>query len=119
MTLARSTLLACALLAAAGAHAHAMLEHADPRVGAAVDAPPTEVKLWFSEGLEGAFSGASVTDAAGRRVDRGGVHLDTGNKALLHVPLQPLAPGAYTVQWRAVSIDTHVSQGKFSFRVGH
>lgn len=117
MILARSTLFACALLAAAGAQAHAMLNHAEPRVGAAVASAPAEVRLWFSEPLEGTFTTARVTDAAGRRVDRADAHLDADNKALLHVALQPLAPGAYTVQWRAVSIDTHVTQGKFTFRV--
>jgi hypothetical protein len=118
MKLARILTLACAALWAAAAHAHAMLDHAEPRVGSKVSAAPAEVKLWFSEALEGAFSTASVTDAAGRRVDRADAHLDPANKALLQVSLQALGPGAYTVHWRAVSIDTHVTQGKFTFRVG-
>lgn len=115
---ARTLALACAALAAASAHAHAFLDHAEPRVGATVATAPAEVQLWFSEALEGAFSTATVTDAGGHRVDRSDAHLDPGNKALLRVSLQPLAPGAYTVHWRAVSVDTHVTQGDFGFRVG-
>jgi methionine-rich copper-binding protein CopC len=95
-----------------------MLDHADPRVGSQVATAPTEVKLSFSEALEGAFSTVTVTDAAGHRVDRADAHLDPANQALLRVSLQPLGPGAYTVRWRAVSIDTHVTQGRFGFRVG-
>lgn len=105
-------------LAAAGAHAHAFLDHAEPRVGSQVQAAPAEVKLWFNEALEGAFSTVRVTDANGRQVDRGDARVDAAKKVLLRVSLQDLAPGAYTVHWRAVSIDTHVTQGDFSFRVG-
>jgi methionine-rich copper-binding protein CopC len=116
---ARLCALAASALLAAGAHAHAMLDHADPRVGSQVATAPSAVKLWFSEALEGSFSSVSVTDASGKRVDRNDTHVDGSNKALLQVSLQPLPPGTYTVHWRAVSIDTHVTQGDFSFRVGH
>ncbi len=30
---------------------------------------------------------------------------------------QELAPGRYTVKWRALSVDTHVTGGDFSFEV--
>jgi copper resistance protein C len=108
----------CVALAAAGAHAHAFLDHAEPRVGSQVPSAPAEVRLWFSEPLEGAFSTLTVTDASGRRVDRGDAQLDPSNKALLRVSLQAVAPGAYSVHWRVVSVDTHVTQGDFVFRVG-
>jgi copper resistance protein C len=29
-----------------------------------------------------------------------------------------LAPGAYSVTWHVLSVDTHTTQGSFSFRVG-
>ena len=29
-----------------------------------------------------------------------------------------IPPGVYTVRWRVVSVDTHATQGDFSFRVG-
>jgi copper resistance protein C len=109
---------ACMALLAVAAHAHAFLERAEPRVGSQVQAAPAEVKLRFNEPLEIAFSTLTVLDASGRRVDRADAHLDADNKALLRVSLQPLPPGEYTVHWRAVSIDTHVTQGTFVFRVG-
>ena len=31
---------------------------------------------------------------------------------------KPLSPGTYKVIWRVLSVDTHRTQGNFSFRVG-
>ena len=53
------------------AAAHAMLDHAEPRVGNKVATAPREVTLWFTQKLEPAFSTITVTDAAGQRVDTG------------------------------------------------
>ena len=49
-------------LAAGPAHAHATLDHAEPRVGNKVASPPREVTLWFTQKLEPAFSGVTVTN---------------------------------------------------------
>ena len=40
------------LFAAGEATAHAFLDHAEPRVGNKVAAPPREVTLWFTQKLE-------------------------------------------------------------------
>jgi copper resistance protein C len=32
--------------------------------------------------------------------------------------VKPLAPGVYQVQWHVISVDTHRTQGNFSFTVG-
>jgi hypothetical protein len=106
-----------AVSVAAAAHAHAFLDHAEPRVGSVVKVAPSELKLWFSEEIEPAFSSVRVLDAAGRRVDKNDLHIDPAERAVLRISLQPLASGAYTVEWRAVSVDTHVTKGTFAFRV--
>jgi len=102
---------------AALAHAHAFLDHAEPRVGATVHPPPAEVKLWFTQELEPAFSTATVLDAAGGRVDKADMRVDPADRSLVRVSLEPLAPGVYKVVWRAVSVDTHATEGAFVFRV--
>ena len=102
---------------AALAHAHAFLDHAEPRVGATVHPPPAEVKLWFTQELEPAFSTATVLNAAGERVDKADMRVDPADRSLVRVSLEPLAPGVYKVVWRAVSVDTHVTEGDFVFRV--
>ncbi len=102
---------------APAARAHAFLEHAEPRVGSVVNVAPPELKLSFSEPIEPAFSSAKVLDGAGRRVDKGDVRVDPAERGVLRVSLQALPAGAYTVQWRAVSVDTHVTTGGFGFRI--
>ena len=34
------------------------------------------------------------------------------------VGLKPLAAGTYRVHWHVLSVDTHTTQGSFTFRVG-
>ena len=98
--------------------AHAFLDHALPAVGATVSQAPAEVTLWFTQPLEPAFAGVAVTNAAGQRVDTGQVAIDPKDPQELHVPLRPLAPGDYKVSWHVVSVDTHRTEGDFSFTVG-
>ncbi len=72
------------------------------------------MRLWFAQELEPAFSTLSVQDAAGKRVDKGDAK---DAQDLMQVSLPVLAPGRYTVKWRALSVDTHVTEGDFSFEV--
>lgn len=110
-------LLAVLLWGAAGAGAHAFLDHADPRVGSTVKNPPAQVRLWFTQSLEPAFSAVQVLNEAGQRADKADSQVDSSNRALLRVSLPPLAPGTYKVIWRVLSVDTHVTEGDFTFRV--
>lgn len=103
------------LLGAAAAHAHAFLDRASPRVGSSVRSAPREVTMWFTQNLEPAFSKAEVRNAAGQRVDQGNARA-SGSE--LRVSLKPLPPGPYRVTWRVLSVDTHTTEGSFSFRVG-
>lgn len=107
----------CAAAACLAAQAHPLLDRAQPRVGSTVRSAPAEVRLWFTEPLEPAFSTVHVVDAQGRSVDAGRAQVDAHDPVLLHVPLTKLAPGEYTAAWRAVSVDTHVTEGRFTFRV--
>lgn len=96
--------------------AHAMLDHANPKVGSSSPTAPREVVLWFTENLELAFSQIEVRDARGALVSSGKAHLGAKNE--LRVGLKALPPGTYKVNWRVLSVDTHRTQGDFSFRVG-
>jgi methionine-rich copper-binding protein CopC len=113
-----SFLLAALLIVApAIARAHAMLDHAAPRVGSTVSPAPREVVLWFTEKLEPAFSSIDVRNERGAAVQAGKATV-IGNGAQLRVPLKALPPGTYKVIWRVLSVDTHTTQGDFTFRVG-
>jgi len=111
------TLLAVLLLGQSlGAHAHAFLDHATPPVGSTVSTPPAQVSLRFTQRLEPAFSRVQVQDAAGKRVDRDDAHLGD-DATILAVSLGPLAAGRYVVKWRVLSVDTHVTEGDYTFTV--
>jgi methionine-rich copper-binding protein CopC len=99
------------------AGAHAFLERADPRVGSTVRISPVEVRLWFTEQLEPAFSSVQVIDKSGQRVDKGDSQVDPAAPKQLRISLSPLPPGTYKVIWRVLSVDTHVTKGTFTFRV--
>ncbi len=115
-SLALTTLIGFAALT--HAWAHAFIERTDPLVGGAVKQTPTEVRLWYTQGLEPAFSRVQVFDAAGKEVDRKDAHLDPKNDHLMIVSLPAgLGIGTYKVAWRVVSVDTHPTEGAFKFRV--
>ena len=97
--------------------AHAFLERAVPAVGSSVHTSPTELKLWFTQRLEPAFSVVRVLDKSGAQVDAGDMRVDAEDATLLRVSLPRLAPGTYRVVWRVLSADTHASEGDYSFEV--
>ena len=105
------------LLGAGVAWGHAFLERAEPRVGSTVKTAPSQVRVWFTEALEPAFSTLEVVNQSGDRVDRGPAQVDAASRVLLQVPLKPLGPGTYRVRWRVLSVDTHVTEGDFTFRI--
>lgn len=109
--------LAAVLFAAKGAQGHAFLDRADPPVGGTLRTPPARVQVWFTEGLEAAFSRIQVFNQAGQQVDRKDNELDPSNPAILRVSLPPLPPGVYRVIWRVLSVDTHVTEGDFVFQI--
>jgi copper resistance protein C len=108
---------AAALLAAianATAQAHAFLDHAEPRVGSTVTTAPRELVLFFTQNVEPAFSSVEVSDAAGARVDLGKAKISAST---MQVGLKQLPPGTYRVRWHVLSVDTHTSEGSFTFHV--
>jgi copper resistance protein C len=110
-------LTACTLLLVQGSWAHAFVDHAEPAVGSQIHGAPTQVKIWFTEKLEPALSKIQVFDTSGLEVDKRDVKIDQSNAALLTVSLPELKPSKYKVVWRAVSVDTHVTTGNFTFEL--
>ena len=103
------------LVAAEATLAHAFLDHAEPRVGSSVATAPRQLSLWFTQNLEPAFSTVEVQNSAGGRVDVGKPRIGAN---VMRVGLKPLPPGTYRVLWHALSVDTHTTEGNFSFHVG-
>jgi methionine-rich copper-binding protein CopC len=105
------------LFTATSAWAHAFLDHAEPAVGSTVDTPITEIKIWFTEKLEPAFSQIQVMDHHGKPVTQNRATVDSSDPSLLRISVPALAPGEYKVSWKVMSVDTHMTVGTFSFTI--
>lgn len=109
--------LALACVGTDPALAHAFPDRAIPAMGSIVHVAPTQLKMWFTEAIEPAFSSLRVFDANGKEVDRGNVTAGMADRRLLTVSLSLLPPGRYKVVWQVVSVDTHKTHGAFLFTV--
>jgi methionine-rich copper-binding protein CopC len=107
--------LLLAALATGAARAHAFLDHSSPLVGSTVPSAPRQLTMWFTQNLEPAFSSVQVTGPNGARVDAGKARISANT---MRVGLRPSGSGTYHVHWHTLSVDTHTTEGSFSFHVG-
>ena len=113
--LSSATSALLAIMLGATAEAHAFLDHAEPRVGSTVPTAPRELSLSFTQKLEPAFSSVEVSDGNGARVDLGRPSVSA---SVMRVRLKQLSAGTYRVRWHVLSVDTHTTEGSFTFQVG-
>jgi methionine-rich copper-binding protein CopC len=97
------------------AWAHAYPAVSIPNNGATVKEPPREVRIQFTEGIELAFSQITVRGPNGEVVSQGKLRKLTDDT--LAIDLKPLGPGNYFVEWQALSIDTHITDGVLRFTI--
>jgi copper transport protein len=107
-----------ALIAPAGASAHAYLVRTVPAASGVLDSAPSTVALTFDEAVEPRFAIVSVTDASGTQHATATVRRSPANPDTIVVPVNHLREGWYLVYWRAISVDGHPVQGAFTFAVG-
>lgn len=99
------------------ASAHARLVKSKPAADAQLSASPRAIRLWFNESPELDFSSIRVQDAGGNDVVAGElVRTRQPNGLSLKVPT-PLPAGPYRVRYRVLSVDGHIVEGEFSFRI--
>lgn len=120
----RQNILAAALLSMAAsaalttpAFAHAHLRQADPAVGGTVHSAPPQLELTFSEAVEPSFCTVTVENEAGAQVDKHDLHVPAGDAKHLAIGLETLPAGTYKVTWHATAVDTHKTEGTFTFNV--
>lgn len=100
---------------AVAAHAHATMVKSDPARRSVVNAAPDQVRLWFSERLEAAYSSATVARLKGAPLVHEPASVAPEDPKLLVVKLPPLEPGTYEVRYRVLSVDGHVVKSSFTF----
>jgi copper resistance protein C len=124
------------------AFAHAFLNQSAPSADSTVTTPLKEIKLSYSEQVEIHFcifkvykidappgADAKALHAAAdalvsadllkrgdeaARADAGVANTERTSSDIV-LRLKDLQPGAYVVMWRALSVDTHTTQGSFVF----
>lgn len=100
------------------ASAHALPVRSDPASDAILQAPPSRVRIWFSEDLNSYTSHIVVVDPTNREVDNKDSHVSDDNAREMTVNLPLLPAGTYIVTWRAQSTDDgHISGGSYIFRI--
>jgi copper transport protein len=110
--------VACALavVLAPSAFAHSVLLGTEPGNDVVVQESPDRVSLRFDEAVEMSLGGIRVFDGQGNRVDSDQVDPSSGPTVAVGID-QELAPGTYTVAWRAISADSDPISGAFVFHV--
>ncbi len=114
VALAVAAVVAAAL--APGALAHSVLLGTEPGNDTVVQEAPEEVSLRFNEPVEMSLGGIRVYDGQGNRVDADQVEPSRGSEVAVGIE-GDLAPGTYTVAWRAISADSDPISGAFVFHV--
>ena len=101
------------------ASAHAILLRSDPAKDAVLNAPPQQVRMWFTEDLNPAFTTAVVVNANNKQVDRHDAHVSPNDTKEMDVSLTSnLPPAVYIVIYRTDSAnDGHILRGSFIFTV--
>lgn len=115
----RALLLAALWLPAPLAFAHAALVSSEPGRRAALTTPPAQIRLCFNENVEAKFSQVTLSPAGeDGNIALGSIALDPASANCLHVPIEaPLANGSYTVRYRVLSVDGHVVDYGYGFRL--
>lgn len=98
-----------------GALAHAVLLESTPRASDAVS-EARRLDLRFNSRLEPAFSQLRLTWPSGDHAPLQ-VGFSRAEPNRLTASLPALDPGLYTVHWRVLTVDGHLTHGSFSFRI--
>jgi copper resistance protein C len=96
---------------------HLTLSRSSPAANSSV-APPTEIRLTFSQQPQRSSTSITLTGAGGGAVVLGDVTVDPENDRTFSSAIStPLTAGSYTVAWRTMASDGHVIRGDFRFIV--
>jgi hypothetical protein len=113
-TVVASSAALFAILLASIAWGHATAQTSNPENGAVLTQSPTELVIQFG----GAAKLVSLTiSTPGNEPVNVDISSATSVDGRVSVEIEPLAPDSYTVSWRAMGLDGHVTSGKFEFSI--
>ncbi len=107
--------LSIALLQPVSASAHAILIESVPGHGATLDEGPPTIMLRFNAILERSMTFVELVDLRQVRKPLPVTVNSTGNQLIAQAP--PLRPGVYTVLYKVLARDGHVTEGSIRFTI--
>jgi methionine-rich copper-binding protein CopC len=102
---------------APAASAHSFPEEQHPSAGETLTAAPSEIKIKFDAPIEKLFAKLQVIGTDGKDYALGAPAISDDGLELIS-KVGALKPGEYTVKWAVVCVDTHHTEGSYSFTVG-
>ncbi|MEA2679530.1 MAG: copper resistance protein [Candidatus Binataceae bacterium] len=108
--------IAIAMSIAGVASAHSFPESQTPSAGQKLASAPAEVTINFDAPIEKLFAKLEVTGADGRDEAAGAPQISDDGRHM-SVKVASLKPGDYTVKWAVVGIDTHHTEGSYTFSI--
>ena len=102
-----------ALAFPSAASAHATLRYTTPRFGTELQRSPGQIALHFDQQVKVLPGSIKVLNGVGKQF---ALQARTDGRSVVARVL-PLKLGAYTVRWRAISADSHVVSGVWTFGV--
>jgi len=98
-------------------YAHAHLTRSEPAEDAVLNKTPAIISIEYTEVLELGLSKLALKDESGTAIETGKLEHIDGNTKTLSIKPPALKPGTYKVEWGAASIDTHRTEGSFTFKI--
>ena len=108
--------IAIAMSIAGVASAHSFPESQTPSAGQKLASAPAEVTINFDAPIEKLFAKLEVTGADGKNEAAGAPQVSDDGRHM-SVKVASLKPGDYTVKWAVVGIDTHHTEGSYTFSI--
>jgi methionine-rich copper-binding protein CopC len=98
---------------------HAALVKSSPAHGASLTKSPAVIRAWFNEELTVKGSTMRLFDAHQKQLATGGLDASVSKHDVMKITPPALKPGAYVVQWTAISADDNdTRKGSFKFSIG-
>ncbi len=110
------SLLALFVIVPTAVSAHSFPEEENPSAGETLTAAPSALSIRYDAPIEHLFAKIEVVDGAGNDVAVSEPKVSSDGLTL-SVNLKPLKAGEYIVKWAVVCIDTHHTQGSYTFSV--
>jgi methionine-rich copper-binding protein CopC len=101
----------------AAAYAHAIVLESSPRPGAVLARPPAQITLRFNSKIEKRFTRLTLATGNQPPAPVTAARDEPAAPDRLVIPIHSLAPGDYTLRYRVLAVDGHITEGVLRFTV--